>query len=92
MGTSPDAKAQPAVESPPGRKGTAAAKIRPGSAALFSDDDDFDTPPSVTLILLDSATGRVLHSQEQLGASGPVRLLFTENLAVAEFWDAAAKR
>jgi hypothetical protein len=28
----------------------------------------------------------------QVGASGPVRLLFSENVAVVEFWDSIAKR
>ena len=30
--------------------------------------------------------------QVQMGASGPVRLLFSEDLAVVEFWDTLAKR
>ena len=34
----------------------------------------------------------MLCPQVQVGASGPVRLLFTENTAVVEFWDDIAKR
>lgn len=93
LGNSPYMSAKVSGSTQGGSKASSAAKIpRHGSASAFTDHNDFEVLPSMTLILLDSATGRVLHSQEQLGASGPVRLLYTENLAVAEFWDAAAKR
>jgi hypothetical protein len=55
-------------------------------------DADDDAPPALSVLLLDSVTGRVLHSQVQLAASGPVQLLLTENLGVMQFWDAAARR
>ena len=85
LGSGPGSAKPPPASAPSAAKGTAAAQ-----KSLFSDDDD--DIPSVTLLLLDSATGRVLHSQVQLGASGPVRLVFTENTAVVELWDNVAKR
>lgn len=55
-------------------------------------DDEAAAGPSVTLAVVDSATGRLLHSQVHSGAVGPVRLAVSENLAVAEMWDSLARR
>lgn len=87
LGSSPYISATTSSHRDGAQKGTEAAP-----KSLFANIDQEDVLPSVTLILLDSTTGRILHSQVQLGATGPVRLLYTEDLAVTEFWDVAAKR
>ena len=50
------------------------------------------TSPRLTAFLLDTVTGRVLHSQMHGMSRGPVRAIFTENLIAFDFWDEASAR
>jgi len=47
---------------------------------------------SLTLMLLDAVTGRVLHSRRHAGATGPVSLALHDNWVVYSFWNAGEAR
>lgn len=54
--------------------------------ALGDSSLDAASTPVMTVLLLDSVTGRVLHKQLQMAATGPVQLLVSENRAGAHCW------
>jgi len=47
---------------------------------------------SLTLLLLDGVSGRVLHSRRHWGASGPVSLALYDNLVAYSFWNVVEAR
>ncbi len=47
---------------------------------------------SLTLLLMDAVSGRVLHSRRHWGATGPVSLALHDNWVVYSFWNAAEAR
>eukprot|EP00798_Chlamydomonas_sp_ICE-L_P006703 gene6703-3373_t len=49
-------------------------------------------PARLTALILDTVTGRVLHSQTHNLARGPVRAVFHEHQIVYDFWDCPASR
>lgn len=51
-----------------------------------------ETSAAVTALILDTATGRVLHQQAHAGARGPAATAFFDNVAALQFWDERAAR
>jgi hypothetical protein len=46
----------------------------------------------LSIALVDTISGRVLHAMHQSGASGPVHAAFFDNTAVVFFWEPGALR
>ena len=61
-------------------------------AAPADDADAEEDIPSVSLRLLDAATGRVSHAQSHLRAKGPVRLAWLSDTVAYSFWNDEAHR
>jgi hypothetical protein len=56
------------------------------AAAATAEED------GLTVIILDTVTGRILHHQHHSGACGPVATAFFDNQAMLQFWDARSFR
>ncbi|MEW5302534.1 MAG: hypothetical protein WDW36_005311 [Sanguina aurantia] len=65
-----------------------------GSVVIADGSDAVDEPEAskLTVYLLDTVSGRVLHRRVHPGACGPVAMLLTENFAVYQYWDAVSTR
>lgn len=61
-------------------------------AAPATSSGDAASSTGLQLLLVDSATGAVLHTRRYAGASGPVALACGENWLVHSYWNAAARR
>ncbi|MEW5310523.1 MAG: hypothetical protein WDW38_002312 [Sanguina aurantia] len=63
-----------------------------GSVVIADGSDAVDEPEAskLTVYLLDTVSGRVLHRRVHPGACGPVAMLLTENFAVYQYWDAVS--
>jgi len=48
--------------------------------------------PELTITLLDTVTGRILHSEKHAGGTGPAHAVVTESLAAVHFWSVPEHR
>lgn len=48
--------------------------------------------PELTITLLDTVTGRVLHSEKHIGGTGPAHAVVTESLTAVHFWSVSEHR
>uniref|UniRef100_A0A670J8L1 ER membrane protein complex subunit 1 n=1 Tax=Podarcis muralis TaxID=64176 RepID=A0A670J8L1_PODMU len=67
--------------------------LNPNLLAVVTESTD--THPERTFIgihLIDSVTGRIIHSSVQKKAKGPVHIVHSENWVVYQYWNAKARR
>ena len=61
-----------------------------GSSTLSSSSSS--SSPELTITLLDTVTGRVLHREKHAGGTGPAHAVVTESLAAVHFWSVSEHR